>query len=369
MKTVIIAGAGATLSQAMSLRSTRRRQHPPLDNNFFHCAEQLGIANRAIRGQIARLRKRVGWANAFPDPFQSPRPGMEQFFADVYYHVASDQSSQAFEVFRELLRLYNLVLGATTNWLGTHQRLGALDRALRLHVQNADEEVTVVTFNHDLLLENIAFRLPRQGHRWCLHSLYGIKHRELKQVTGGNNASFPIHEDGCAHAPPFRLLKLHGSLNWVTRTLAEYPSRSTLFPTNDAKDVFVYEDRVARDRLRLQQGGGGRSNWYLWPVVVPPIYEKSRMIGRRMIQQMWRDAHKAISQADRLLLVGYSLPDADVIALQMLRRAFSENDSLYTVDCVNPDPGVVQKLKQRLGCRIVHLYDDVLDYVEEHEST
>jgi hypothetical protein len=365
MKKVIIAGAGSTLSQAMALRPKHGREHPPLDGNFFTKAQHIAKTKRSIRNQVEQLRQTLTASGNFYDPFVTSGLSLEQFFADVYYDVAGGGATRSFRVFTRLLRLYNSVLGETTNWIGLHQRLGPMDRLMRLMANDSNDEVYVVTFNQDLMLENVAERMPRRKSSWCLHSLYGTT--ELRQITGRADHQFRVHDGTCPDSPPFRLLKLHGSLNWVVRSLKQEPSKTTLFPPSTSKkDIFVYEDRVARDQITLEQETGGRKNWYLWPLVVPPIYEKHRIMGRNIIQDTWSEAHSALADADHILIIGYSLPDADVNAIQMLRRAFSENNKLETIECINPDANVAGKLKERLGCRIIHLYHDVGDYVELH---
>jgi len=67
-----------------------------------------------------------------------------------------------------------------------------------------------------------------------------------------------------------------------------------------------------------------------------PIYGKG--VGTSVIQYMWDKATHAVEGADRLLIVGYSRSEVDVLARQMLRRAFAANP-LQAVHCVNPTAG------------------------------
>ncbi len=115
--------------------------------------------------------------------------------------------------------------------------------------------------------------------------------------------------------------------------------------------------------ITMRSPGRGRQRWYGFPVIVPPIYDKQSITGTGIFQKVWQEAGQAIEEADKLVLVGYSLPEADVVARQMIRRAFSAS-SLTTVDCVNPDPGIVSKLQSVLGCPVTKLYVDPETYLE-----
>src|SRR5437899_2154467 len=113
MRTVVIVGAGGSLAQAQSCRPARPRQHPPLDADFFVKAQVLERSDPFVRMALGRLRKTLNTFGGFPDPFISPSPSLETFFADVYYEVAASRSSAALPVYAALLDLYAHVLGAT----------------------------------------------------------------------------------------------------------------------------------------------------------------------------------------------------------------------------------------------------------------
>ena len=161
-KTVIIAGAGASLAHAQSLRPRQTRYHPPLDGNFFSTALALAERHSQIRGAVETLTTEIAAADRFYNPFDDPRSSLEQIFADVYYEVAARRSAAAFSVYVWLLRLYRHVLSSTTNWMANHARLGALDSLVRLEYRRASGALTIITFNQDLVLENVLYRIPRQ---------------------------------------------------------------------------------------------------------------------------------------------------------------------------------------------------------------
>jgi hypothetical protein len=359
VRTVVLIGAGSSLAQAKSYRAHQSREHPPLDATFFDKSWELAQRDNDLQSFIATFRRRLDADAQFADPWDASYIGsLEQFFADVYYEVVSHRSTRAFNVLKSLLRLYMRILAATTNWMAVRPDEAVIGHIIRREMRTAGaDELTLVTFNQDLVLENIVARVPRSRDRWCLESLYGDV--GLSVITRRGEGRFPLHGPRCRHKP-IRLFKLHGSLNWWLRTREAEPSLSTLFPTDRNKPVFVSNDREASgDVEKIQsQTATGRKTWYLWPLLVPPIYDKQRITGMAVLQEVWDAAEKAIREAQRLVMIGYSLPDADVLARQMLRRAYVRNSNLVSVDCVNPSTAVVEKLKTALDCKVVKMFND-----------
>lgn len=374
MRTVVLMGAGSSLAHAIDARPSRRSEHPPLDADFFPRVADLSRRNEDVELRMAALESAIRRSRMFPDPWTKPYPSMEQFFADVYYEVAGD-SAAAFRVFVELLHLYAVVLGVTTNWMACKSRSGLLGRLLRREIQMCDgDPLTIITFNQDLLIENELATFPAKMGLLTLHDLYGGI--PLSPLYGRSMSQNELFEHQAAiegvAALPVTLLKLHGSMNWMLRTTKRNPQVGTLFPrqNNASRSVFLLNRRLIQDQLMMRTttaGGTGRSRWYLWPLVVPPIYDKQRITAMDLLKSVWDMAAQSLDEADRVVLVGYSLPEADILARQMLRRAFLGNAALDSVDCVNPDISLALKLKQMLGPKVIRSFHDVESYLTETE--
>jgi hypothetical protein len=227
------------------------------------------------------------------------------------------------------------------------------------------DELTVITFNQDLVIENELATLPIRYGELALQSLYGTV--ALDAVPGLRNARFAHLVSETGSALPVRLLKLHGSLNWMVKTVERSPRPGTLFPPpSRSRQVYVINDREVSDNIALRTGAiQGRSRWYLWPVVVPPIYDKQRIVAMDLFREVWNRARDALENAERLLLVGYSLPEADILARQMLRRTFTRNEGLDAIECINPDVALVVKLKTVLGPNVVRIFHDIPSYLAQ----
>lgn len=357
MSTAIVVGAGASLAQAKHYHPSDPLHHPPLDLDFFQKARRVAKTKpgKDLNSAIADLLVEVTASDEFDDPFDDPSISMEQYFADVFYEVDAAGGDLAFRVYLNLVRVYSQLLAATTNWIALKPSGGPIGQLLASEVSmlNSEDEVTVITFNQDLIIENVLDYLRPSVGEWCLQSLYGESGFVEVRAKGAN--VFPLHVSGCEHYARVRLLKLHGSMNWGLASKDSKAAAEELFPTTEMP-VYVHDGREISGTVR--RVGSGSKARYLHPLVVPPIYDKHRITRLPLIDAQWSKARAALETADRILLVGYSMPDADILAQQLLRRAFAANDGVQVVWVINPDAGIALRLNRRLKNKGLHLYED-----------
>lgn len=305
-------GAGASLANAKHFRPIRRRESwPPLDLTFFETVEQRRIhLAPALRSYLRTL---LG-GEPTRDRLRAMR--MEEFFKDLFFDFQDvPADAELRRAYTELVDLYVRVLRETTNWLCADGRQGApVGRLIADAAAHADD-VTILTFNHDLVIENEIFRRAQLRDRWCLDVGYGSLAAELHRLSpGAPRSMFPVHADDlCDHGRPIRVLKLHGSLNWIVRVNSDLPTAKTLSgEAAGTRDIFLANSRQAQPRLEIERRskGRGRSVWYTWPVIIPPVYAKQAL--RRRIQVVWQDARAAVEECDRIVFFGYSLPAIDI---------------------------------------------------------
>jgi len=267
---------------------------------------------------------------------------MEEFFKDVYFDFRDrPKDKRVRTAYTDLVVLYNRVLQHTTNWLcDDGHRRGPIGRVIAAAARRADD-VTVVTFNHDLLIENEIFKRARLKARWCIDNSYGSFGEDLGRLSTGRD-EFPAYDTGCDHSRPIRLLKLHGSLNWIVRIQGRQPTAKDLTGEGRLRDAFLNPSRVIEEPLIRRPGNGrGRHVWYTWPFVVPPIYAKQALISR--LQSAWSDARVAVQTANILVFYGYSLPQLDIEAEKLFQRGIASNRGLDWIDVVNPDPAAAER--------------------------
>jgi hypothetical protein len=131
---------------------------------------------------------------------------MEEIFKDVSYDFREAPTNQAIlDAYVDLVELYLRVLRETTNWLCEDNPRGApLGRLLAAAAANS-ELLTIITFNHDLVIENEIYRRAHLRRRWCLDMGYGGVSEHLNVLTpmSGGIPVFGLHRMGhCDHTQP-----------------------------------------------------------------------------------------------------------------------------------------------------------------------
>ena len=192
MQVSLVLGAGASLANAMHFHGHRMPDtRPPLDATFFATAQSLGIA---LSPQLRTYFASVG---IDPAPAAMRTLRMEEVFKDVFFDFQDDPQNQiAFNAYIDLVDLYLRVLRETTNWLAADSRRGAPIGRLIAAAAKAADEVTVMTFNHDLVIENEIQRRAQLRTRWCLEHGYGTFSAKLSGTTpGGTLPIFVRHQD------------------------------------------------------------------------------------------------------------------------------------------------------------------------------
>jgi hypothetical protein len=149
----------------------------------------------------------------------------------------------------------------------------------------------VITFNYDLLLEEA---LDRLAIPFC----YGLSSDSVTYDSTARSRREPTEGS-------LLILKLHGSLNW---SLAE--GLLTVFGS--------YDEAMA---------ASGH------PYLVPPTWEKA--VGGP-IRTVWEGALHALTQASRLIVVGFSFRPGDAHFKYLLAAGLMQNSSLRHIVVVNP---------------------------------
>lgn len=63
------------------------------------------------------------------------------------------------------------------------------------------------------------------------------------------------------------------------------------------------------------------------PFIVPPILEKASLLEHESICALWGEARVALEKAEKLVVLGYSLPDGDFTMRHFLKTALANKDA------------------------------------------
>ena len=230
----------------------------------------------------------------------------------------------------------------------------------------------VVTFNWDTLMD----RALSETSDWSTEFGYGFQpwriYRNGWETPDGDNAQ----------AAP-TLLKLHGSSNWLTGYLIpDYENYSlSLVQAAPADRVHVFESTLDPyptwkgrfmpgyerfsygyypPHLPDDPGKSAPKGWvfvqgsynFPWmpkgkasdeglvssPLIIPPVQKKTYELFGGLFDRIWQQAADALTQADEIVLIGYSFPVTDVHSLELFKRALCQRTSIPKVTLVDPNP-------------------------------
>lgn len=106
-----------------------------------------------------------------------------------------------------------------------------------------------------------------------------------------------------------RILKLHGSVDWV-------------------------EEKS--ETIRIPADCSAPSRKESLPLIVPPLLDKVKHYGSQKIRDVWFNAHSLLEEAEEVILIGFSFPPTDLSVRFLFQSALKENRSARIV-VVNRD--------------------------------
>jgi hypothetical protein len=226
--------------------------------------------------------------------------------------------------------------------------------------------VTLLTFNQDLVIENEIFKRARLRERWCLQHAYGTFGTSHDFTTPSRGPTFPLHTADCDLGNTLKVLKLHGSLNWFVRMNGRQPRPRVLSGTAGDRTVMVTTRRTVPTQLVFNRTGArrGRSQWYTWPVIIPPVYAKQALI-QAFVPEVWQDAKSELQTADRVVFFGYPLPEADIDAEKLLQRAITNNAGIKMVEVIDPNPSIAARYARLIPSKPLVWFPSVQTYLEQ----
>ena len=300
--------------------------YPVLGNLLVQFWDRLGSS--PFRDGLARV---ITFHNpGFNSAEFASFPNVEELLSRLMVNEQLFESSREYEgdfSKRELHELQRLLLLKITDWF--HEISEGIDlvqptnswlAGFRDHVQQ--ENVAIISFNWDLILDRLLFG------------------ETLDEMSYG----FPL-------APLDRpvLIKPHGSLNWFE----DYPgrhlkSRLKFLLTQDGEQA-VYGFRKFRAPI-------GKRDYT--PLIVPPVYLKN--FDKPVFRSLWRSCVRLLSNANRIVFLGYSMSAADLHAQFILRCGFhrqiegrlntaGRRKAAPEVIIVNPDRGAAERTRAIAG--------------------
>jgi SIR2-like domain len=375
---VVLLGAGASKSYTESPTGVQM----PLARDFFQIFFKLDIASNpwVLRdGLTYYLMHECGIAD--PDGYLLSGVDIEEIHSEIALklaEVARDQSSIQRIIYSkpyiQLMFLFATTLSEIANGpvSSSHRDLAAFLRP----------DDIIITFNWDTLME----RALMETKCWCVDDGYAVTPHSIFRDGWKNAASSLVPS-------AFKIIKLHGSVNWLTAYPIYEQEDLVLTHTLPVESLFVYEHatkpystfagrymagyvpltygyyppnltgvpgrsapegyKVVSVRPKfpwMPEGGADESGLPSMPLIIPPVRDKSYEFFGSLFEGLWREAQEALRICEEIIIIGYSFPRTDLRSHALFTQAFMQRTSIPRVTIIDPSPErIVQKFKIDLG--------------------
>jgi hypothetical protein len=169
----------------------------------------------------------------------------------------------------------------------------------------------VITLNYDTLIEQVASSVSWKARSTPIPTgqLYSIPFTPAVQ-RGSALIGYPSVDT-------FKLLKLHGSINWLYSGRSDFFGEEIFYvPCVDGVDgVFIADEEAGNNRTGWSKMGDKTA------LIIPPTLDKSEFFQHESLRSMWYQAGRALSRADRIICMGYSLPASDLTMAHFLKNS------------------------------------------------
>jgi len=191
---------------------------------------------------------------------------------------------------------------------------------------------TVITFNYDVLVERGYMHTSTiDGDRRFAVDLYALPLAPL-QTRGSSIA-------GIGRSPSFRLLKLHGSTNW-------FYSGPGAGPSDMIYDSGLYELHWPAAAHDIVDPDIDVLTADKTPLLIPPVAVKTAFYENSALQVQWQAAARAISEAEEVVLMGFSVPMTDLLVRDLIATNLPNSAGVVVV---NPDTALPDHIATVLG--------------------
>lgn len=237
-------------------------------------------------------------------------------------------------------------------------------------VEKLDPRTTaIISFNYDVIVD---IALSRRHKKFDFRAADAERLAEVSEGLGIDYgvafSNMPAPE---APREDFRLLKLHGSFNWLWSRVT-----GNLYFGGLSKAIAVLYDERAERALDLRgyyeraRAPFAEETSDLEPILVTPTHLKD--LRNVHLATLWRRAEESLRQARRVTFIGYSLPGDDIHIKYLFKRAletryWNEAPEIIVVDYAKGTKvTTVQENYQRFFGRNVRYYRQGFEhYVRE----
>ncbi len=342
MKTVYILGAG------FSIQAGAPSQAKIVEKIF---EKNRAYSSNFTRGSIRKFRNFLTNTLLIPAKFHKKVP-LEDIFTPLDRCIADNISFRNLnvaDIIKTRENIYYLIGRTLELLLPPSSNKNYIDEFANYLVdrskhrmrrkQKKKDLISVISTNWDVLLDNSIQAIINKDFKdqavvdyCCYISSYGESDKSVKpglQMLG--EGGFNI-----------KLLKLHGSLNWL-----QCPRCSRVYITFEESIAIRHIFEPINCRHCDNNFGNTPDSHNLSSNLIMPTFLKD--FTNPQYKLIWQNAGIELSEADRIVFIGYSLPQADFEMRQLLARMVKDDAKIEVVSYGKETDRDVIDLKKRFS--------------------
>lgn len=258
-------------------------------------------------------------------------PQLEAVFGFLDYFIQQNESlsikypnQKLREIKEYLIKLIHYVVNLQTDKTSYYYQL------FWNSITGINPNTSIITLNYDTLLEQAFDHLYKKSGYidYSIPFMNYEKLAEMKQYNFWINPKEPVFVEENENPLPFKILKLHGSLNWKYCNCC---NQTLLTPWDRRIDLkrgkflgYTYPDNLEYEYACPIDGTEFQT------LIVPPSYLK--ILSHPIISQLMTEASREIRIARKIVFVGYSLSDADIHVKALFKKQMNGNKEVIVVN-------------------------------------
>ena len=331
MKKIFLLGSGSSIGHSNGAF--------PSILGFFSVAHELGLYGGEDTKQIHGYVRNLFGRNIFS---KHTKIDIEELFTLIEIEIERNPSPELLAIRNDLLKLIQEIL------IILEENLPENEGEYNLFLKKLNPSDTIITFNWDILLDNILSRSDILENRYSKKNYDKIESKQYENFVDKLSAFNEATWGGITFGPPYKewsskegyYLKAHGSIDWLYCSNEACRAYRKVFPALDPRTKHFCSE--CHENLQL--------------LIIPPVLNK----GYRqypVIRRIWNLAAKEMASVKMLVIWGYSLPPTDFYASWLLRLA--REAPLERVVIINPEVISKNKLRTNIGLSFIRRFYDL----------
>ena len=209
----------------------------------------------------------------------------------------------------------------------------------KLRIENEKlDSVSIITTNWDIILDNSIYEIINtdpipKGHKFsgvldycCYISSLDKNDEKIKPgLYALGKGRYNV-----------KLLKLHGSLNWL-----QCPKCSRLYVKlyRHFNGAYIFDKKYCRHCEKNFELEEDKTNILFTNLITPTFLKNLNNVQNKLV---WQNAAIELSEANKVIFIGYSLPQADFEFKQLLSRMIRSNAKIEVVLIEDDNPEKVK---------------------------